>query len=316
MKNVCITGGAGFIGSNLCSTLIAAGHRVTIIDNLSTGRLENVPSSTLVELLVEDLKNVPNEFFSNFDVVFHFAAQTSVQFSIANFSLSSTQNITDAIKIIDACSINKIPLIYASSSAVYGNSLGDDQREIFEPLSPYAVDKLLLEKYCSMASINYGLKSFGFRCFNVYGPHQMALTSYGGVIPRFMQQLLDRQPLTTFGGSQTRDFIFVSDVVTTFAKAMDYLEITKGPTAIVSNLATGRSVSINSLASLMKGLVDYRTEVVSLDPKKGDIAVSEATTNKLSELTNPSQFTTLNKGLKITWEWYIEKYPNIDCVHP
>jgi UDP-glucose 4-epimerase len=170
--NILVTGGAGFIGSNLCDYLVDRKNHVTIIDDLSTGNISNL--TYIFDNIIfynEKIESFDFNKLQKIDAVVHLAAQPSVPISIENFGDSSSSNILGSIKVIDYCRSNLIPLIYASSSAVYGNlEIGDDQSSEVELLSPYATDKYAMELYAKTANELYQLSSIGLRFFNVYGP--------------------------------------------------------------------------------------------------------------------------------------------------
>ena len=150
--NFLVTGGAGFIGSNLVDFLIAKNHKVTVIDNLTSGNIDNLTINKNIILIKKNLSSINVNDFKNFNGIFHLAAQTSVPFSIKNFSLSSKNNLMSSISIFDIAKKYKLPIVYASSSSVYGNlSLGDDEVNNLDILSPYALDKLTLENYARLS---------------------------------------------------------------------------------------------------------------------------------------------------------------------
>ena len=305
-----VTGGAGFIGSNLCRLIVAKGHSVIIVDDLSSGNVSNlksiINSVTFYEEKVEffDFNKV-----TPLDAIIHLAAQPSVQISINHFESSSSGNILSSIKIINFCSKNKIPLIYASSSAIYGNlELGNDESHEIDLLSSYANDKYVMELYARTASKLYQLSSIGLRFFNVYGPYQDPSNSYSGVISIFIDQILKGKEITVNGGFQTRDFIYVGDVVDIIFESI--LLAAKKQLCEHTNVLTGKSVSIDNLADILIKQIDtgvskkYKTLPIG-DPKK-----SSGTSKKMINLfnINLSKMVSLELGLSKTVDFIQNSY--------
>lgn len=294
-----VTGGAGFIGSHLIELLINKNHQVVCIDDLSTGYKVNL--STVMQKI--DLYEEKIEFFdyaklTNIDAIIHLAAQPSVPLSISNFSESSCSNIFGTIKIIDYARSNNLPLVYASSSAVYGNlKLGDDEADTYDLLSPYATDKYAMELYSKMAYQTFSLSSVGLRFFNVYGPRQDPSSAYSGVISIFADQLTQGKDIVINGGHQTRDFIYVKDIVNIIYRA---LEISSSDIICeISNVLTGQSISIEDLAKKMMKIIDIKAHINYKSLPSGDPAQSDGSINKMAKLfsVDSSKFTTLNNGL-------------------
>ena len=205
------------------------------------------------------------------------------------------------MKIIDFCLKYKVPLVYASSSAIYGGlPLGDDEKHKSDLLSPYAVDKFALESYAKVASVTSGLNSLGLRFFNVYGPRQDPSNPYSGVISIFTERLLSNQDIMINGGTQTRDFIYVTDIADIILRAVHItceMEITD-----VVNVLTGTSVSINCLADKIIKIVNSNSSKIYKELSVGDPMESNGTIAKLSRLFNikVSDFITLDRGLQMT----------------
>ena len=215
-----VTGGAGFIGSNLAEELSELG-KVTIIDNLSTGKLENIQNFIDKDDVVMVKRSVTNlntlkEAFKDVDCVFHLAAIPGVQYSVKNPLSTNEANIKGTLNVLIAardCGVKKV--VFTSSASIYGetseSSVGEDMRP--NPLSPYAVSKITGEYYCNAFLEVYGLKTVCLRYFNVYGPRQDPNSEYAAVIPKFITRALNNQPPIIFGdGKQTRDFVYVKDV--------------------------------------------------------------------------------------------------------
>ena len=199
-----ITGGAGFIGSHLIELLIKKKFKVACVDDLSSGNLSNLSSVVKkIEFYKERIEIFDFNKLTKINGIIHLAAQTSVPRSISHFHDSSSNNLLGAIKVIDFCKSNNIPLVYASSSAIYGNlGKGNDEINKVDLLSPYAVDKYSMELYAQTAHKNSQLSSLGLRFFNVYGPRQDPQNPYSGVISIFANRLLKGQKLIINGGQQ------------------------------------------------------------------------------------------------------------------
>ena len=220
-KNIVVTGGAGFIGSNLVRSL-TKGNKVIIIDDLSTGKLENIrdlidnQSIIFIEESITDL-NLLNKTFKNVDYVFHQAAVPSVPKSLKDPIKSNYANVNSTLNVLVAARDNKVnKVIFASSSSVYGDTPNLPKREDMtpRPLSPYAVGKISSEYYCMVFSKIYNLPTICLRYFNVYGRRQDPSSNYAAVIPNFINKILNNKPLIIFGdGKQTRDFTYIEDVI-------------------------------------------------------------------------------------------------------
>ena len=299
---ILVTGGAGFIGSYVTENLLDKGHEVIVLDDLSTGTLVNLASVrkkiTFFQNRVEDFDF---DLLDSIDSVIHLAAQASVPLSILNFYESSKTNILSSLKIIDFCVSKEIPLVYASSSAIYGGlPLGNDEQEITDLLSPYAVDKSALELYAKVSYSTSGLSSIGLRFFNVYGPRQDPENPYSGVISIFIKKLLSNQAITINGGMQTRDFIYVTDVADVISRAVEMSSERKTSDSI--NVLTGSSVSIDCLASKLINIINSSSAKIYSDLIVGDPKESNGTITKLLRLLGMESldFINLDKGLVMT----------------
>jgi UDP-glucose 4-epimerase len=268
---VVVTGGAGFIGSNLAEELLKK-HQVTVIDNLSTGRIKNldqiIDKINFIEGSITDLDLI-KEAFSGSDTVFHQAAIPSVQRSVDNPIASNEANVEGTLKVLVAardCNVRKV--VYASSSSAYGDTPTLPKIEEMKPnpKSPYAISKLAGEYYCRVFSEVYGLKSACLRYFNVYGPRQNPESQYAAVIPRFITRVLANSPPVIYGdGKQTRDFTFVKDVVKANILAM------QSPAEGVFNIACGQRVSLNSLAGKIMEITGIKLDLIYDRPRQGDV---------------------------------------------
>ena len=301
---VVVTGGAGFIGSNLAEEL-SKKHEVTVIDNLSTGRIENIDpimdKIKFIDASITDL-DLLKKAFSGSDTIFHQAAIPSVQRSVDNPISSNEANIDGTLKVLVAardCGVRKV--VYASSSSAYGNTPTLPKREDMKPnpMSPYAVSKLAGEYYCRVFSDVYGLKTACLRYFNVYGPRQNPQSQYAAVIPRFVTRILAGEPPVIYGdGEQTRDFTFVKDVVKANILAM------QSPAEGVFNIACGERVSLNELASRIMEITGIRIGPIYDGPRPGDVRDSLADISGARREMGYEPDFDLNLGLAETIKWF------------
>lgn len=310
MKNrsVIVTGGCGFIGSHLIEALIEQNYFIFTIDDLSTGQPSNLPNSPLIKVLDCKIQNLDYHYnFKNLDFIFHLAAQTSVPVSMNKFFQSSSNNLDSMLKVWEIARFNSVPVTYASSSAIYGNlPIGDDEKEDYDIISPYALDKLTMEHYAKLCWDLYSVPSVGLRFFNVYGPRQDPTNPYSGVISIFIDRLLKNAPVTVNGGYQTRDFIYVKDIVNVLIKSKAIVRRQNG--CNIFNVGTGMSVTIDQLLSLISDILNITPEIIVKDLPPGDPRQSDGTYEKLKLLlkTNPVNFTDLKTGLLATIN-YIKK---------
>jgi UDP-glucose 4-epimerase len=297
-----VTGGCGFIGSHLVEHFIQQGHLVTVVDDLSSGYKSNLanvgPLQALIEARVED---VDFSQLGRFDGVFHLAAQASVPLSIKQLFFSSSTNVLSTLRVIDYCATARVPLVYASSSAVYGNLPIGDEGGTVELLSPYSADKYMSELYCDVAYKLYGLRSYGLRFFNVYGPRQDSANPYSGVISIFADKILKNEPITIYGGYQTRDFVFVKDVVRGICEGYQYL--LNNAVATYSNLLTGSSISIDELANKLIFLTGNNVKKVYKDLPPGDPEKSLGKVDKMLAQLRVREFVKLDDGLRQVLTW-------------
>ncbi len=303
---IVITGGAGFIGSNLAAELSQEkDSEVVIVDDLSTGRIENLEkfnkNINLVRGSITDL-NLLEGIFKDVDYVFHQAAIPSVPRSIKDPIASNNANVNGTLNVLVAArdsSVKKV--IYASSSSVYGDTPELPKREDMmpNPLSPYAVTKLLGEYYCKVFNEVYGLKTISLRYFNVYGPGQDPYSDYAAVIPRFINRILENKPPVIYGdGEQTRDFTFVKDVVRANILAM------KSDANGVYNIASGNRISINELAKVIMKLLGRNLKPVHEAPREGDIGHSLGDISKAARNLGYEPRYSLEEGLRGTIKWF------------
>lgn len=273
MNRYLITGGCGFIGSHLADSLLKDGHEVRVLDDLSTGKRENLPSQC--ELVVGDVADgeTVQACMEGMDGCFHLAAVASVEQSNQNWVGTHAVNLTGSINVFDAARKNRAAVVYASSAAVYGDNADMPLREnaTLRPLTAYGADKLGSELHARVASLVHGVPTVGMRFFNVYGPRQDPSSPYSGVISIFVDRVLKGEALTIFGdGQQIRDFVYVDDVVRFLRKGMSGV----GRTPAVFNVCTGSSVSIESLAKTVMSIAGERVALAYQPSRKGDIRVS------------------------------------------
>jgi len=305
-KTVVITGGAGFIGSNLMRKLSPNNH-VIVIDDLSTGNIKNIQdliNSNKIEFIrgsVTDL-NILQKTFKNVNYVFHEAAIPSVPRSIKDPIKSNIVNAHGTLNVLIAARDNHIEkVIYASSSSVYGDTPTLPKKENMKPrpLSPYAVSKLTAEYYCQVFTMIYNLPTVSLRYFNVYGPCQDPLTEYAAVIPRFITSIIRNESPIIYGdGTQTRDFTYVEDIV-----SANILSAESKITGIF-NTAGGERISINKLAQSIIQICNKDLEIIYKKPRDGDIKHSLADITKAKENFNFKPRFNLTDGLKETIKWF------------
>jgi len=299
-KLVVVTGGAGFIGSHIAWELVKD-NDVVIIDNLYTGKEENVPPGA--KLVKADIRNYGSitELIGNADYVFHEAAQVSVVESIRDPVFTEGVNVLGTLNILKALLEGHGKLIFASSAAVYGDNPNLPLRETERPrpLSPYGVTKATAEEYLRVYHELYGLPIVALRYFNVFGPRQ-GLNQYAGVISIFINRALKNEPLVIFGdGKQTRDFIYVKDVVRANILAAE----SRRANGRVFNVASGRQTTVLELARKVIEIVGANSPIVFDKPRPGDIRHSLADIGEIKRLGFEPEWS-LEEGLKKTVEWY------------
>ncbi len=296
--HVLITGGAGFIGSHSAEALLAAGARVTVLDNFSSGKRSNLPEHSNLEVLRGDIRDpwMVDQALDGVSHVLHLAAQVSVPASVADPRGSSQNNIHGFLNVLDgARRANVTRFVYASSAAVYGApaQLPLHEGSSVAPLSPYGLEKSINDQYAALYRDLYGVSTFGLRYFNVYGPRQDPASPYAGVISRFASALARGEPLRVFGdGGQTRDFIFVKDVAKINRSALE------STASGVCNVATGHSVTLLELIDTLASSASLPAQVHHEPPAAGDIRHSSASPRRMHELFSPSAMTPLSDGLK------------------
>ncbi|MFC2014555.1 SDR family oxidoreductase [Chloroflexota bacterium] len=306
MKKVIVTGGAGFIGTHLIRRLVGEGHKVTVLDDLSTGILTNLDeflSENSIDFVEGSITDLPllTELFQGVQSVFHLAAIPSVPRSVIEPVLSHQINATGTLNVLLAAKdaqVNRV--IYSSSSSVYGDTPTLPKKEDMtpNPQSPYAVAKLSGEYYCAVFNKVYGLSTVCLRYFNVFGPGQNPDSQYAAVIPRFIKNCIKGDSPVIFGdGEQTRDFTFVKDVVTANLLAA------KSEASGVFNISRGDSITINRLTEHIIELTGSDLKPVYQEPRPGDIIHSLADISKATAFGYTPEHD-LKTGLAETVEWF------------
>lgn len=305
-----VTGGAGFIGSHIADRLLRDGHKVHVIDNLLTGRAENldylktvdgdltIHQASITEL--DDLRRI----FEGVEVVFHQAALPSVPRSVEDPLETHLHCATGTLNVLVAAKDAGVRrVVYAASSSAYGDQEGDFKVESMtpEPISPYGAAKLMGEYYCSVFTTVYGLETVALRYFNVFGARQDPTSAYAAVIPKFITAMLNGDRPTIYGdGEQTRDFTYIDNVV------HGNLLASSAPEAAgyMMNLATGGQVSLNELVDKLNVTLGTNIEAIHTEPRAGDIMHSRAGIQRAIDLLDFAPVVDFDEGLRRTVTWY------------
>ena len=304
MTTYLVTGGAGFIGSHLCDALIARGDTVRVLDDLSTGRRVNLPAAaTLIEGDVAD-PSIVARAMDGAGGCFHLAAIASVEKGVSDWLGTHRANITGTITVFDAIRRlgTRIPVAYASSAAVYGDAaiVPIAETEPCRPLSAYGADKYGCELHARVASHVHGIPTAGLRLFNVYGPRQDPKSPYSGVISIFCERIAAGLPIAVFGdGGQTRDFVYVADVVRALLAGMAL----RPADAPVFNVCTGVSTSVAALGRLIADLAGKQLTVQSRPPRAGEIRHSLGVPNLADRVLGLPGRVALRSGLGDVLTW-------------
>ena len=317
-KKILVTGGAGFIGSNLCEQLLLKGNKVVCLDNFATGKRENLEAfkkNKNFTLIEGDIRNLDDcrKATKDVDYVLHQAALGSVPRSIKDPITSNEVNVNGFLNMLVASRDNHIKrFVYAASSSTYGDSeaLPKVEEIIGKPLSPYAITKYVNELYADIFSKTYGLETIGLRYFNVFGRRQDPNGAYAAVIPKFVSQLMNLEsPVINGDGNYSRDFTYIDNVV-----QANFLSLLAEKKAIntVYNVAYGDRNTLNDLMGYLKEyLSEFKPEiknvaVINGPNRQGDIPHSHASVNKAKELLNYNPQFSLQEGLKEAVSWYWE----------
>ena len=306
MAQFLVTGGAGFIGSHLAEELVRRGHQVRVADALTTGKRSNLDHVPDVEFLEGDLADLTfaQRVVQGMEFVLHQAAIPSVPKSVADPLTSHRSNVDGTLNLLLAARDAGVRrLVFAASSSAYGETseLPKHENMPSDPLSPYALQKVVGEMYLRMFTRLYGLETVSIRYFNVFGPRQDPSSPYSGVISVFAAALLDGRPPTIYGdGEQTRDFTYVADVVSGVLKACDAPDAS----GEVINVAAGGRISLNRLYDTMRAIVGSQVKPVYAAPRAGDVRDSQADISKARRLLGFEPAVSLEDGLRRTVEWY------------
>jgi len=301
-----VTGGAGFIGSHLTEELVRRGEQVRVVDSLITGHRKNLAHLSGIDFLEGDLADlaIAKRAVQGVDYVLHQAAIPSVPRSVEDPITSNRANIDSTLNVLVAARDARVKrVVYAASSSAYGNTPTLPKHEAMptNPLSPYALQKLVGEQYMQMFTALYGLETVSIRYFNVFGPRQDPSSPYSGVISVFAKALLENTAPTIYGdGEQTRDFTYVANVVDGVLRAV------KAPDAAgqVVNVATGSSISLNRLFASMRELLGSRVDVSYGPLRNGDVKDSLADITRARTLLGYEPLVSFEAGLKKTIDWY------------
>jgi len=303
-KKALVTGGAGFIGSHIVDRLLNDGHEVIVLDDFSTGHRSNLPENSALTVVEGDISNFDTvkQCVEGVDWIFHKAAVASVPRTVNDPIGSTAVNYQGTLHLLEAARHNNVKrMVFASSAALYGDEPTLPKVETMCPvtLSPYAVDKLASEFACGMYTKLYGVETVCLRYFNVYGPRQDPSSPYSGVISIFTDKLKNKEVPTIFGdGEQTRDFVFVSDVVEANMKAISSEE----GIGEYYNIATGNKITLNDLLKILSDIYEIEFNVNYGDVRQGDIKESYAVINKAISKLNWSPTVELSHGLKMLCE--------------
>jgi nucleoside-diphosphate-sugar epimerase len=312
-SKVLVTGGAGFIGSHLVDRLLSEGFEVWVLDDFSSGRMENIvhhKGEAMFHLVKGDIRDfeIVNKVVKGVDAVFHEAALVDVALSVKDPLLFDDVNVDGTLNLLKASLDSNVKrFIFASSAAVYGDSKPAMKKENMrlKPISPYGISKMASENYIRAFNELYGLETVCLRYFNVYGPRQASTSSYSGVITCFMNRLLENQPPIVNGdGKQTRDFVHVDDVVSANLLALACENVA----GEVFNIASGVTISIYDLAKMLQRVTDAANSTpVFAEARQGDIKHASADIRKAYELLGYRPKMQLEDGLSGLIEWYMQK---------
>ena len=315
--HILVTGGAGFIGSNLCETLLENGNKVTCLDNFATGKRENIAhlhSNPIFRLIEGDIRNLEDcqNACKGVDYILHQAALGSVPRSINDPITSNDVNVSGFLNMLVAARDAKVKrFVYAASSSTYGDSVGLPKVEevIGKPLSPYAITKYVNELYAEIFSKTYGLETIGLRYFNVFGRKQDPNGAYAAVIPKFVMQLMEYEsPVINGDGSYSRDFTYIDNVI-----QMNLLAIISNNEKAVNtvyNVAYGERTNLNELVSLLKKyLAEFDPKIAHVETiygpnRQGDVPHSLASIDKAKNLLGYDPQFNIDSGIKEAVQWY------------
>lgn len=306
MAHYLVTGGAGFIGSHLSEELVRRGHRVRVADSLITGKRSNLDHVPDVEFMQGDLADLDfaRRAVDGCEFVLHQAAIPSVPRSVADPITSNRANVDATLNVLVAARDAGVRrLVFAGSSSAYGDTptLPKHEEMPVNPLSPYALQKVVGEQYLQLFTRLYGLETVSIRYFNVFGPRQDPSSPYSGVISVFATAVLENRAPKIYGdGEQTRDFTYVANVVDGVLRACD----APGASGQIINVATGGRISLNQLFETMRALVGATVRPTYVEARAGDVRDSQADIRKAREILGYEPLVSFEEGLRHTVEWY------------
>jgi nucleoside-diphosphate-sugar epimerase len=306
-----VTGGAGFIGSNIVDELLRRNHQVTVLDDLSSGKRANLQHVLdrlhFIEGSVTNLQTV-QQACEGIDYVLHLAARTSVPRSVKDPIESNRVNIDGTLNVLVACRDARIKrFVFAASSSAYGETPQLPKVETMHPapISPYGVTKYVGELYAQVFGRVYGLENSCVRYFNVFGPRQDPSSQYSGVLSRFMLAILEDKPPVIYGdGEQSRDFTFIDNVVDETLRAAE----APGASGMVFNGGTGARITLNEIIRLLAEITGKKISPQYDPPRNGDIRDSQADVSHAEKTLGYRPIVHFEEGLRRTWKWYSESW--------
>lgn len=306
-----VTGGAGFIGSNIVDELVRRGHAVVVLDDLSAGKEENLANvRTKIEFFAASITDLAavRAASKGADYVLHLAARTSVPRSVENPLETNSVNIDGTLNVLVAARDAKVRrLVYAASSSAYGETPTQPKIETMSaaPISPYGVTKYVGEIYAQVFGRVYGVENVSVRFFNVFGPRQDPTSQYSGVLSRFMLAAIEgKQPVVYGDGEQSRDFTYVDNIVNETLRACE----AEGASGMVFNGGTGARITLNAVLRLLERITGKRMQAKYDPARKGDIKDSQADITLAQRVLGYKPSVDFEEGLRRTWNWYKEKY--------
>ena len=306
-----VTGGAGFIGSNIVDELVRRGQEVIVLDDLSSGREENLAAvRDKINLRIGSITDLAamQSACAGADYVIHLAARTSVPRSVANPVETNHVNIDGTLNVLVAARDARVRrLVFAASSSAYGETPELPKQESMPsaPISPYGVTKLAGELYAQVFGRAYGLENTSLRYFNVFGPRQDPTSQYSGVLSRFMLAVIRGESPVVYGdGEQSRDFTYIANVVDATLRACE----APGSSGMVINGGTGARITLNEVLKLLEKITGSKINAKYDPPRTGDIKDSQADISRARDLLGYRPIVDFEWGLKLTWDWYASAY--------
>ncbi|MGB0036237.1 MAG: SDR family oxidoreductase [Candidatus Acidiferrales bacterium] len=306
-----VTGGAGFIGSNMVDEILRRGHEVVVLDDLSAGKEPNLAAvRNKIDLRIGSITDLAavQSASKGVDYVIHLAARTSVPRSVKDPLETNRVNIDGTLNVLVAARDAKVRrIVYAASSSAYGETPTLPKVETMqpEPISPYGVTKYVGELYAQVFGRVYALENASVRYFNVFGPRQDPTSQYSGVLSRFMLAVIEGQPPVVYGdGEQSRDFTYIQNVVDETLRACE----AKGASGLVFNGGTGTRITINQVLKLLEKIAGKKIQAKYDPPRTGDIRDSQADISLARKILGYEPLVHFEEGLKRTWEWYSSAY--------